>query len=47
MGKCKVEEIFGLDVWNFFYCDGIELDGDVEMKEDDSKVDEMFKEMIY
>lgn len=47
MGKRKAEEIFGPDVWNPSYRDGTEPDGDVEMKEDDSKVDEMFKEMTH
>ncbi|KAH8177104.1 PLU-1-like protein [Sarocladium implicatum] len=51
MGKKKAEEIFGSDVWNPSRAshsdDGrpAAADGDVEMKEDDSKVDEMFREM--
>ena len=51
MGKKKAEEIFGSDVWNPARAshsdDGppAAADGDVEMKDDESKVDELFREM--
>lgn len=47
MGKKKAEEIWGRDVWDpsrGSHSDDA-ADGDVEMREDDSKVDEMFREM--
>ncbi|KAK0383681.1 hypothetical protein NLU13_9592 [Sarocladium strictum] len=50
VGKRKAEEIFGPDVWNPSYLNDRHMtppDVDVEMKEDDSKVDEMFKEMTH